>query len=40
MSPRLCGQSGNLCRCAAHPEVLDAVKRASRKRAIRAAAQQ
>jgi carbon-monoxide dehydrogenase small subunit len=32
--------SGNLCRCAAYPEVLDAVKLASRKRAARAAVRQ
>jgi carbon-monoxide dehydrogenase small subunit len=32
--------SGNLCRCAAYPEVLDAVKLASRKWAARAAVRQ
>ena len=32
--------SGNLCRCAAYPEVLDAVKLASRKRSARAAVRQ
>jgi carbon-monoxide dehydrogenase small subunit len=32
--------SGNLCRCAAYPEVLDAVKLASRKRRSRNAVQQ
>jgi aerobic carbon-monoxide dehydrogenase small subunit len=30
--------SGNLCRCAAYPEVLDAVRLASRKRKARASA--
>ena len=30
--------SGNLCRCAAYPEVLDAVKRASQKRKAQASA--
>jgi aerobic-type carbon monoxide dehydrogenase small subunit (CoxS/CutS family) len=30
--------TGNLCRCAAYPEVLDAVRLASRKRRARASA--
>jgi carbon-monoxide dehydrogenase small subunit len=27
--------TGNLCRCAAYPEILDAVKLAARKRRVR-----